>query len=82
MTCEHCGWRPPPRRIETVEDLVGEPNGTVIRFRHGEIGVINTASGRWPGRVHILEPHNWSMPEGFISDDFPAEVLRTPGGAA
>ncbi|WP_282775803.1 hypothetical protein [Nocardia sp. CC201C] len=68
-------WQPPAREIPDAAALVHEADGTVIRLRGGEIGAINTASGRWPGRVHQLEPGYWISPAQFHPEDFPARVL-------
>lgn len=73
------GWRPPSRLIRTAEQLMREADGTALRFAGGEFGAINTASGRWPGRVNLLRPHAWLMPDEFTADHFPALVLWEPG---
>lgn len=67
-----------PRLIKSADQLTREADGTALRLAGGAFGAINTASGRWPGRVNLLRPHTWLMPDELTDDDFPATVLWEP----
>lgn len=49
------GWRPPPRRIDTVEELRALPDGAVVKTRHVSFEITDG--------VRELTPEFWLEPD-------------------
>ncbi|WP_227979944.1 hypothetical protein [Nocardia spumae] len=73
------GWHPPPRVIESASAMQDERHGTVVRFRNGVVGAVDTGGGEWPGRVMTLQNpvYYWHLDDSD-SGLFPALVLWEP----
>ncbi|MBF6277012.1 hypothetical protein [Nocardia nova] len=82
------GWRPPPRRIDTAEDIAQEQTGTVIRSRNGDIGSVDHGPhGEWTGPatvVHLLDLGGGmglsvaDLADPELASTFPYTVLHEP----
>jgi hypothetical protein len=73
------GWRPPPRRIETIAELESLPEYTVVRWEAPDglsRGVIERFDGAWwsPGHHAQLLPERISLPATVLWE--PEEIPR------
>jgi hypothetical protein len=83
------GWRPPPRVIETIEQLDDLPIGSVIRELVNDIDDerfptirLKTAEPNATGasRQHVRETPGSNRYWPSFAVDLPAVLLSTPGG--